>query len=46
MFYQEYIELNNGVLVDGIGISKIVTVYLTVVLNYHYAMNLDKVATD
>jgi hypothetical protein len=46
MFYQEYIELNSGVLADGIGISKIVTVYLTIVLNYYYIINLDKVATD
>ena len=46
IFYQEYIELNSGVLVNGIGTSKIVTAYLTIILNYHYAMNLDKVATD
>src|SRR6266702_2775199 len=46
MFYQECIELNGGVLVDGIGTGKTVTIYLTVVLNYHYTMNLDKMATD
>jgi hypothetical protein len=46
MFYQERTELNNGVLVDSMGTSKTVTIYLTIVLNYHYAMNLDKVVTD
>ena len=46
IFYQECIELNGRVLVDGIGTSKIVTVYLTVVLNYYYTMNLDKVAIN
>jgi hypothetical protein len=46
MFYQERIKLNSGVLVDGMGINKTVTIYLTVVLNYHYIINLDKVATN
>ena len=46
MFHQEYIELNSGVLVDGIGTGKTVTAYLTIVLNYHHVINLDEVATD
>jgi hypothetical protein len=46
MFHQEHIELNSGVFVDSIGISKTVTVYLTIVLNYYYAINLDKIATN
>jgi hypothetical protein len=46
IFYQERIELNSGVLVDSIGINKIVTIYLTIVLNYYYTINLDKVATN
>ena len=46
MFYQEYIELNSGVLIDGIGTGKTVTVYLTIIFNYHYIINLDKVATN
>ena len=46
MFYQECIELNSGVLADSIETSKTVTAYLTIVFNYHYAMNLDKVATN
>ena len=46
MFYQECIELNGRVLIDGIGTGKIVTVYLTIILNYYYTINLDKVATN
>ena len=46
MFYQERIELNSGVLIDSIGTGKTVTAYLTIVLNYYYAINLDKVATN
>ena len=46
MFYQEYIKLNSGVLIDGIGTGKTVTVYLTIILNYHHVINLDKIATD
>ena len=46
MFYQERIELNSRVFVDGMGTSKIVTAYLTIVLNYYYTINLDKVATN
>ena len=46
MFYQEHTELNSGVFVNGIGTNKTVTVYLTIVFNYHYAINLDKVATN
>ena len=46
MFYQEYIELNSGVLIDGIGTSKTVIIYLTIVFNYHHAINLDKVAIN
>jgi hypothetical protein len=46
MFHQECIELNSGILVDGIGTSKTVTVYLTIVFNYYHAINLDEVATD
>ena len=46
IFHQEYIELNSGVFVDGIGTSKTVTIYLTIILNYHHAINLDKVATN
>jgi hypothetical protein len=46
MFHQERTELNGGVLADGMGTGKTVTAYLTVVLNYHHAMNLDEVATD
>ena len=46
MFYQKHIKLNSRVLVDSIKTSKTVTIYLTVILNYHYIINLDKVATD
>ena len=46
MFYQEYTELNSGVLVDSMGTGKTVTAYLTIVLNYHYIINLDEVATN
>ena len=46
MFHQEHIELNSKILADGIGISKTVTVYLTIVLNYHHTINLDEVATN
>ncbi len=46
MFYQEHTELNSGVLADGMGTGKTVTAYLTVVLNYYYAINLDEVATN
>jgi hypothetical protein len=46
IFHQEHIELNNGVLVDGIGTGKTVTVYLTIIFNYHHVINLDKVATN
>ena len=46
MFYQECIELNSGVLADSIRTGKTVIIYLTVVLNYYYTINLNKVATD
>ena len=46
MFHQKYIELNGRILTDSIKTGKIVTVYLTVVLNYHHAINLDEVATN
>ena len=46
MFYQEYIELNSGVFIDGIGTGKTVTIYLTIIFNYYYIINLDKVATN
>ena len=46
IFHQEYIKLNSRVLADGIGTSKIVTVYLTIILNYYYIINLNKAATD
>ena len=46
IFYQEHIELNGRVLVDGIETSKTVTAYLTVVLNYYHAINLNKVAIN
>jgi hypothetical protein len=31
---------------NGIGIKKIVTVYLAIVFSYYYVINLDKVAAD
>ena len=46
MFHQEHIKLNSRILIDSIKTNKTVTVYLTVVLNYHYIMNLDEVATN
>jgi hypothetical protein len=46
IFYQEHIKLNSGVLANGIGTSKTVTIYLTIVLNYHHTINLDKMATN
>ena len=46
MFHQEYIKLNSGIFIDGIGTGKTVTIYLTIVLNYYYTINLDKVATN
>jgi hypothetical protein len=39
-------QLNSGVFTDSIGTKKIITVYLAIVLNYHYTINLDKVVTD
>ena len=46
MFHQEHTELNSRILADSIRTSKTVTIYLTVVFNYHHAMNLDEVATN
>ena len=46
MFYQKCTKLNSGVFADGIGTSKTVTVYLIIVFNYHYAINLNKMATN
>jgi hypothetical protein len=46
MFYQKYIELNSGVFIDSIGTNKIVTIYLIIVFNYYYTINLNKVATN
>jgi hypothetical protein len=46
MFHQERTQLNGGVSADGVGTGKIVTAYLTIVLSYHYAINLDEVAAD
>ena len=46
MFHQEYTKLNSRILVDSIGTGKTVTIYLTVVFNYYYIINLDKVATN
>ena len=46
MFYQKCTKLNGGVFVNGMGTGKTVTAYLTIVLNYHYVINLDEVATD
>ena len=37
---------NNRVFADGIETGKIVTAYLTIVLSYHYAINLDIVIAD
>ena len=39
-------QSNSGVFVDGIGTGKIITMYLTIVLNYHYAINLDIVTVN
>jgi len=39
-------QLNGGVFADGVGTGKIVTANLTIVLSYHYAINLDEVAAD
>jgi len=46
MFYQECIKLNSGVFADGMGTGKTIITYLTIVFNYYYAINLDKVVTD
>jgi hypothetical protein len=46
MFHQEYTKLNSGIFINSIGTGKTVIIYLTVVFNYHHAINLDKVATN
>jgi len=39
-------QLNGEVFIDSIETKKIIAAYLTIIFNYYYIINLDKVAAN